>query len=216
MIPLKLYLNFLSDICLNLKDTTRETELYRFTRNKSLKSNQMKNTGIVLSIGMALILSAFSLALGIQWQIKEGDYTIRFNTQRASGTINGLKGTISFDKKDLAGSHFDVTVDVHTLDTGLKMKNRHARAESFFNAEKYPTIRFVSSKISNAGDQYLVKGKLTIKDITKDVEIPFSFGEKGNEGVFKGEFEINRTDYNLNKKGVGEIINIQLSVPVKK
>jgi polyisoprenoid-binding protein YceI len=61
-------------------------------------------------------------------------------------------------------------------------------------------------------------GELKIKDVSKPVEIPFTFAPNGNSGVFKGEFSFKRLDFNLGKPGgsVGEEITIHLEVPVKK
>jgi polyisoprenoid-binding protein YceI len=96
------------------------------------------------------------------------------------------------------------------------LKNKHALAEGFFNGEKYPTIKFQSIKIEKTASAYQVVGNLTIKETTKNISIPFAFENKGNEGNFKGNFTINRTEYNLKKWGVGEVIKIELVIPVKK
>lgn len=144
------------------------------------------------------------------------DYAIKFSTQRASGTIGGLKGLIDFDPGKPADSRFDVTVDLSTLDMGFGLKTKHAKQENFFYAEKYPLIRFKSTEISRQGTQYHTRGELTIKGITRPVTIPFTFTGKDLEGEFKGSFEINRKDFNLERKGVGEVVKIELNIPVKK
>jgi len=59
---------------------------------------------------------------------------------------------------------------------------------------------------------------LKIKDKTRPVQIPFTFSGKGNSGMFKGKFTINREDFDVGKKGgsVGKTITIDLKIPVKK
>ena len=74
------------------------------------------------------------------------------------------------------------------------------KAKAFFDAEKYPLIHFVSYKIEKTTTGYVATGKLTIKETTKDVAIPFTFEGSSNEGTFKGNFEINRTDLRTCKK----------------
>lgn len=147
---------------------------------------------------------------------KPADYSIKFSTQRANGTIGGLKGVIDFEEKNPAASRFDVTVDLSTLDMGLGLKTRHAKQENFFHADKYPVIRFKSTEINRQGAQYITRGDLTIKGITKPVSIPFTFTQTGNEGSFSGTFEVNRKDFNLERKGVGEVVKVELNIPVKK
>lgn len=170
----------------------------------------MKKVILLLLTGILTVgATAFSL-----W--KPGDYTIKFSTQRASGTISGLKGAIDFDEGNPASSRFDMTVDLSTLDMGLSLKTKHAKQENFFHADKYPVIRFRSTEITRQGSQYLTRGDLTIKGITKPVSIPFIFTRKGSEGQFSGTFEVNRKDFNLERKGVGEVVKVELSIPVKQ
>lgn len=175
----------------------------------------MKKTIFPLVI-ICAVLSAFTLLATVSWIPKQGAYTIHFDTDKASGVISGLKGSINFDKDDITHSSFDVTVDVNTLNTGNWLKNRHAKAEDFFDVEHYPTIHFVSAKITAFNKAYKVIGSLTIKDVTKQIEIPFIFSQTGDSGKFDGYFTINKNDYHLVKQGVGDSVKIVLSIPVDK
>lgn len=176
----------------------------------------MKNKAFLLVSITFLLCSAFTILIVSNWQLKDKEYSIKFDTRWAAGTMQGLKGSISFDEKSLEKSAFDVSIDVNTINTGNSLKDKHAKDDGFFNAEKYPTIKFKSIKIEKLNANYQVNGNLTIKEITKNITIPFAFENKGNEGNFKGNFSINRSEYNLNKMGVGEVIKIELVVPVKK
>lgn len=176
----------------------------------------MKKAILYSVTGCLVMLLAFTSAYVIGWQIRDDDYTVKFSTKGASGTLKGLKGTIDFDKDDLATVRFDVTVDVNTINTGLGLKNRHAMAEDFLDAERYPTIRFASTDIKPSANGFVANGQLTIKDVSKAVTIPFRFEEVGAEAVFRGNFTLNRKDYNLEKKRVGETIDVELVVPVTK
>lgn len=170
----------------------------------------MKRIILLLFAGI-LAVSAHVFSL---W--KPADYSIQFSTQRANGTIGGLKGMIDFDEGKPAASRFDVTVDLSTLDMGFWLKTKHAKQENFFHADKYPVIRFKSTEITRQGAQYLTKGDLTIKGITRHVNIPFTFTQNGNQGQFTSSFELNRKDFNLERKGVGEVVRVELNIPVKK
>lgn len=176
----------------------------------------MKGKDFLYAAAIILVSSAFTVINSVSWQVNDDSYAVKFDTKAASGIIKGLKGTINFDEANLPASGFDVTVDVNTLSTGNGMKNHHAKSEGFFDAEKYPLIHFVTSKIEKTKDGYLATGKLTIKETTKDITIPFTFAGSGNEGTFKGDFDINRTDYGLIRSGVGEVVKVELDIPVKK
>ena len=168
-------------------------------------------------VAFIVVGSAFTVIISTNWAVKEEAYAVKFDTRWASGTFKGLKGAINFDATNLPKSGFDVTVDVSTISTGNGLKNSHAKSEGFFNAAKFPTIQFTSSKIEKTGTGFQATGKLRIKDVTKDVLMPFTFVKSGdNEGTFKSNFEINRLDYGLERKMVGEIVKIELLIPVKK
>ncbi|SEL02329.1 YceI family protein [Parapedobacter koreensis] len=176
----------------------------------------MRKLTCITVAALMFITSAFVLISAVNWQVKEEDYSIKFSTSKAEGVIKGLAGTINFDNSDLAQSNFDVTVDVSTLNTGNGLKNRHAKGEKFLDASNYPVIRFKTSQITRSSGGFVAKGKLTIKGVSRDVSIPFTFNTVGNDGTFTGNFEINRKDYGLEYKGVGEIIKIELLIPVNK
>lgn len=174
-----------------------------------------KNISATLLL-LAILLSAFGTAYYAVWKIQEDDYVILFDTDKASGKIKGLQGKIVFDEQHVDAAQIDVSVDVNTIATGVWLKNNHAKAEDFFNVEKYPKISFKSKSFKKTASGYLVTGDLQIKNVSKAVQIPFTFHEEGNQGTFEGAFQINRTDYNLIKKGVGEVVKIAIKLPVSK
>lgn len=135
------------------------------------------------------------------------------------GSLSGLKATIQFDEKSPSGGSFSASVDPNTINTGIGMRNHDLKNEEIWlNTKKFPEISFHSTKIEKTEKGFKAIGELTVKGTTKPVEIPFTFSGNGSSGVFKGEFNINREDYHVGKKGgsVGDIITITLEVPVKK
>jgi len=176
----------------------------------------MKRQTLLLLTLPTLVGSALALAPAPQWRVQPDAYSIKFDTRGASGTIRGLKGSIAFDAANLPASSFAVSVDVNTLDTGNGLKNRHAKAEGFFDAAHYPLIQYTSSKVEKTAKGFTSTGQLKIKGVSKPVVIPFTFEQNGGTGTFKGHFQVNREDFNLHKFGVGEIVDLELVVPVKK
>ena len=135
------------------------------------------------------------------------------------GSFTGLKSTFQFDPNDLPGSYIKATIDPATVSTGDWLRNYHLRSEEqFLNTSKYPLLGFTSAKIEKTSTGFKALGNLTLKGITKLIEIPFTFSSSGNNGFFKGQFTIERLDYNIGKEGgtVGNAINITIAVPVKK
>lgn len=120
------------------------------------------------------------------------------------GDIAGMKGNIKFDAKQPSTSLFDITVDVSTIDTDNDRRDGHLRNNDFFDAEKFPTIHLVSTEIKPGADlkHFIFKGNLTIKDVTKPIEFPFTAEGKDGGALFAGDFEIDRIDFGVGKESV--------------
>lgn len=160
--------------------------------------------------------SAFTFITAQNWQIADG-YNIAFSNDEAGGIFKDFKGSISFDENNPATAKFDVTVDVASINTGNGLQNKHAKSDEWFDAAKYPTIHFVSTKVAKTGAGYQVTGNLQIHGVTKPVTIPFTFKRTGAGATFTGSFTVNRSDYGIGKPGgeVPEPVKLDISVPVK-
>ena len=119
-----------------------------------------------------------------------------FNT---GGSFSGLQGTIVFDPQNVAADSFDVSVSAASVNTDNDMRDDHLKKESYFDAEHYPRIRFVSTSVTPAdkSGHYTVTGKLTIKNTTKEISFPFLAIPAGDDYIFKGGFQLNRKDFDI-------------------
>ena len=180
----------------------------------TIKTNNVKKFVSPIAACALFILSAFTVRLAQDWKIAE-NYAIKFTGGDPSGEFKGLKGVVKFDPNDLAGSKFDVTIDVATINTGNVMKNTHAKSAMWFDAEKYPVIKFTSSAISKKASGYEVKGTIDMHGVQKEVVIPFVF----EDNTFKGSFDIDRMDYKINvaepDHGASKF-KLDIAVPVTK
>ena len=166
-----------------------------------------------------VLLLSFGFVPDAEWNISD-NYQVRFSGSGADGTFRGLTGTIIFDPASPEGGRFEVALDARTIDTGNKVKDRHARGDSWFDVEQYPEIRFRSSRIEPSGDQYQMTGVLTLHGVEKQITFPFTFSRQGNSGVFNGTFTVDRKEFGI--KGpffaftVGDDFEVSLEVPVSK
>ena len=153
------------------------------------------------------------------YNLIENNYTIKFSTSKAEGRLYGLAGKIDFISEDLINSTIDVTVDVSTIKTGNKTKDKHARNSKWFDTDKYPSSRFISSSIEKIGNSYQVTGQLSIKEITQ--EHTFVFDTIRQEGLLylSGTTSINRKTFNIkgNRLGflVGDNVAVNIMTPAK-
>ena len=171
-----------------------------------------------LAAFLILVVSAFTFIPAPSWNITDG-YNIAFSSNDAGGIFKTFKGTIAFDENNPAASKFDVTIDVASINTGNGLQNKHAKSDEWFDAAKYPTIHFTSTRISKTAAGFQVIGDLEMHGVKKSATIPFTFKRNGsNDGTFTGSFTVNRSDWHIGKPGgdVAEDIKLDISVPVKK
>ena len=150
----------------------------------------------------ALILLASGDALA---QVKPIDtrsainFTIRNFGISVSGTFKGIEGNIQFDPGHPDQASFDITLDASTVNTDNSLRDDHLKGESYLDIKHYPKIRFVSTKVapSNKSGIWLLTGKLTIKDHTKDLSFPFSATAAMGGYLFKGAFKIKRREFEV-------------------
>lgn len=123
-----------------------------------------------------------------------------------TGIMTGVNGTIEIGK-DLYEVKVDLTIDPSTIDTGIEKRDEHLKSEDFFHVEKYPSISFTASTISNEAteNQYSVTGDLTIKDVTREIVVPITLEGINPEGqiVFSGSKNINRREFHIDYSGRG-------------
>jgi polyisoprenoid-binding protein YceI len=173
----------------------------------------------IIFLPLALLIGS---GLG-NWKADASRAKVAFSVKGPLGTVHGtftgLKATIQFDVKNPGAASISASIDAKTVSTGIGMRNHHLQSEEqFLNTDKYPLISFHSRKIEKTGSGYTASGDLTIKGVTKPVQIPFTFTPGGNSGVFKGQFGIKREDFNIGKPGgsTGDDVTISLEVPVSQ
>ena len=174
----------------------------------------MKKIFIPVIVCSTFLLSGYTALVSTKWDIKE-NYNIKFSSANPSGVFSSLKGEIMFDETNLQDSKFDIIIDAASINTGNGMKNRHAKSAKWFDAERYPSIRFVSSKVYKKGDGYEVTGVCDMHGVKKEIVIPFTF----SNNTFSGSFEVNRLDYGIgttegSSGKAATILKVNISVPV--
>ena len=117
-----------------------------------------------------------------------------------TGKFDKFEGRLTFDGDKL--SSLEGTVDTTSIDTAQPNRDEDLRSANFFAVDKFPTMKFQSTKITQTGNTIAVVGNLTIRDITKIVELQGEFGGFVNMGKTKKtgltlEGEINRRDFGL-------------------
>ena len=122
---------------------------------------------------------------------------------RVRGGFTDFEGSATTGE-NLADAGLDLTLRTASVNTGSGDRDAHLRSGDFFDVDTYPTIRYVSTRVTSPSPEVLrVEGDLTIKDVTRPVAIDFEFDGVardpfGNERVgLSGEVVVNRKDFGL-------------------
>jgi polyisoprenoid-binding protein YceI len=116
------------------------------------------------------------------------------------GRVPGFSGTIEGGETPAITG----TVDVSTITTFDETRDGHIQSPEFFDTERYPELRFESTAFETRGDELVVEGALTIKDVTKPVELKGSFvgtgvDPYGNDRIgIELAGTVDRTEFGLN------------------
>ncbi len=119
------------------------------------------------------------------------------------GEFEKFSGAFEMDGNGVLES-VKALIDVGSINTRDDKRDNHLRSPDFFNVEKFPTITFVSKKVTHDGNKYTIVGDLTIKAVTKPVTLTGEvLGQLvdpwGNHRVgFHAGGKINRKDFGIN------------------
>ncbi len=164
-----------------------------------------------LAVALTAILPALAAADVTHWTIDPAHTSSQFSVKHlvistVRGQFGKTTGTLRLDEKDLTKSAVEAAVDVTTIDTRVAARDADLKSPNVFDAEKYPTMTFKSTKVVKAGkDKLKVTGDLTLKGTTKPVVFDVTYtpaaitGMKGeSRRGFSATTKINRKDFGLN------------------
>lgn len=175
---------------------------------------------------VAVLFFTISSFAQTQWKMDPNHSSLNFNISHSGiSIVNGkfleYTGDLMTDGEALNNAKFDFTVKAKSIDTNVKDRDNHLRSAEFFEVEKYPNITFKSTKILATGkpNDYLLYGKLTIKDVTKDVIFDVHYGgiaksDQGEKIGLEAKTTINRFDFNIDYDPTGMAVGKDVSIIV--
>ncbi|HET9034275.1 MAG TPA: YceI family protein [Dokdonella sp.] len=164
-----------------------------------------------------LLASALALVSGSVFAATEA-YTIDGNHTQAnftwthfgysnpSGGFNDISGTINFDAEDPTRSSVDVSIAIDSLNTQVEKLDEHLKKADFFDAAKYPTATFKSTRIVKGAtkNEFKVSGDLTIHGVTRPVTLDATLNRAEAHPMskkptigFDGSVTIKRSDFGI-------------------
>lgn len=158
-----------------------------------------------LSYLLALVLVCGSVAFAAtQWTLQPKESKLTFVGTQAGAEFEGafqrFTADIRFDPQDLAGARFDVKIETDSVDSKDSERDDTIKSDDLFAVKQFPTAHYVADKFTaKGGNKFSGIGKLTLRNVTREVPIEFTFEQKGGSAWLKGAAQLKRLDF-----GVGQ------------
>ncbi len=174
----------------------------------------IKKTFTYLLFGISLCLSVTAQAEDYVIDTKGMHASIEFKVKHLgyswlSGRFNKFDGTFSYDEKNPEKNKVQINIDVASLDSNHAERDKHLHSKDFFDVDKYPKASFVSTGYINKGNgKGILKGKLKLRGVTKDIAIDVQQIGAGNDPWggyrrgFMGQTILHLSDYNMAKANI--------------
>ncbi|HEV8512791.1 MAG TPA: YceI family protein [Cyclobacteriaceae bacterium] len=176
---------------------------------------------------VAMLVAGASMAQ-TKWTIDKPHSNIGFSVahmvvSETTGKFKDFDASVASTTDDFAGATVEFTAKTASVFTDNEKRDGHLKSDDFFNAEKFPDLKFSGSLVKEAG-KYVLKGNLTIRDVTKPVTFDVTYGGRvkafgGEKAGFKLNGKINRKDYGLkfdkSLEGGGLIVGDEVEINVK-
>ncbi len=196
----------------------------------------MKKCNILLAVLISTFLLSGSGFAADNYKIDNIHSYIGFSVQhlvitKVRGSFGEYSAKITVDEKKPEKSTVELKIETASINTNNEKRDNHLRNSDFFDAKKFPYITFKSKEVvKKGGNNFVVKGPLTMRGKTKNIEIPLEITDRikdpyGNTkfGV-NGSLKIDRQDWGvswnktMDKGGlvVGNEVEIELNIEAVK
>ena len=152
-------------------------------------------------------------------------FTVRHLMSKVRGTFTTFEGSIVVGD-DLLSSSAQATIDLSSVYTGAPQRDDHLRSSDFFDASTQPTMTFRSTRLSSNGESFVAVGDLTVKDVTREVELAVELLGVGTDAYGNERIGLEATgvisrkdfgiDFNIPLEGgkllIGDTVTISLTV----
>jgi len=162
------------------------------------------------------------------WKIDSTHSEVKFKVKHlvistVTGHFNSYSATAESSNEDFSNAKIHFEADVNSVDTKNEQRDGHLKSADFFDAANHPKITFSSTSFTKkSGDNYELKGDLTIKGVTKNITLAVvyngtvqGFGGNFDVAAFEINGKINRQDFGLKWNALTETGGVVVSDDVK-
>lgn len=186
-----------------------------------------------LCFTLALATTAAALAAAPEYKIDRSHSNLGFaapilgGLSKVRGKFSDFSVELKFDPADLATSSIRAVIKPASIDTGIADRDEHLRGDDFLAVARFPEAIFESTTIERTATGYVAHGKLTLRDVTKEFDLPFAPTGRTEKTDEKGILEtlgfiatatVNRRDFGMTWKHnadalfVGDEIELEIAI----
>ncbi len=155
------------------------------------------------------------------WTVDAKASALNFSVAQVGSLVSGRfpawTGEIVLDPGSLASARIDIKIDTRPVSTNNRDVDSLMKGPNFLDVQKFPEARFVATSISGSGERYEARGKLTIRDVTRDAVLPFTLtitddpSQPGRvRATARGRIILKRLDYGVGQNewaATGQVAN---------
>lgn len=150
-----------------------------------------------------------------EWIVDDASVTfvIRNAGLPVDGRFESVEMDVRFDPDAPERGSLSGAVDPATIKTGIAFRDRHLQGREFFHVARYGHVELHSVEVKRVDDGFEGLFRLRIRDVERDVTIPFTFETNGPEATLAGELTIDRLDYDVGEPSI--ILSDEVTVSVE-
>ncbi|MGA3370927.1 MAG: YceI family protein [Terracidiphilus sp.] len=182
---------------------------------------------LALVTGILALAAPLALAQASTWTSDPAHSAVVFSVRHMTisnvqGRIGKVAATLLLNETDIIKSSVTATIDVSTIDTGEPARDTHLKSPDFFDVEKFPTAKFVSTTVVKSGSGLTVNGNLTLHGVTKPVVLevegpigPIMGMDKKPHSGFSATTTISRSAFGIGAKFPEAIVGDEVKLTIE-
>jgi polyisoprenoid-binding protein YceI len=137
------------------------------------------------------------------------------------GVFHKFTASVDFAPDALADSHIDVQIDMNSVDSQDKDRDKTIHGSDVFDVAHFPTAHYVTKSITKTASGYSAVGSLTMHGVTKDIPIDFQFAAAGTGAKLDGTAKLKRLDFGVGQgdwkstEWVADLVKVNFSLVLK-
>lgn len=153
-------------------------------------------------------------AEALEWVVVDASVTfvIRNAGLPVEGSFESVEMEVRFDPTAPERGSLSGSVDPSTIKTGIAFRDRHLQGREFFHVARFGDIELRSLEVKRVNDGFEGLFRLRIRDVERNVRIPFTFETDGPVAILAGELTLDRLAYDVGEPSIILSDEVRVSV----